>query len=85
MIILSLDKAKDVKKWEEAIEEEINAPYKNKTCDKSCVKAYKYRSNYLPMSYKVKHKSDESMDYYKVRLIRGEFSLKYGEDYKKTF
>lgn len=80
----SYEDAKGIGVWENAMKEEIRALEKNKTWD------------FVPLSdgvspisckwvYKVKRRSDRSIERHKARLVARGFSQKYGVDFDETY
>lgn len=80
----SYNEAKGISEWEEAMQEEISAL--NKNCTWELVPKPK---NVAPVTckrvYKLKKKTDGTIDRYKARLVARGFSQQYGLDYEETF
>ncbi|GKV36582.1 hypothetical protein SLEP1_g44695 [Rubroshorea leprosula] len=83
-IPLCFEKATGVKVWEDAMDEEMNALFKNETWD-LVPKPKDVQLVSCKWVYKIKRKVDGSIDRYKARLVAHGFSQKYGEDYEETF
>ncbi|MCO5564358.1 hypothetical protein L7F22_018018 [Adiantum nelumboides] len=75
--------AKNVK-WQEAMDEEMDALYGNETWD-----LVPFPKGKRPIGcrwvYRVKHDSDESVSRYKARLVAKGYAQTYGIDYEETF
>lgn len=80
----SYDEARGVKEWEAAMKEEMDALQTNQTWD-----LVSKPPDVQPVSckwvFRIKRKTDGSIDRYKARLVARGFSQKYGEDYEETF
>ena len=81
---VTFQEACEVKEWQENMDEEMSALVKNGTWE--LVK--------LPLSknvigckwvYKIKYKSDGSVERYKARLLEKGYAQNYGLDYEETF
>ena len=81
---LNLDDALANKNWKEAMDSEYNALMKNKTWH---LVPPKYGDNVIDCKwvYKIKRKSDGSIDRYKARLAAKGFKQRFGIDYEDTF
>ena len=74
----------EVKEWQEAMHEEMNALVKNETWD--LVKLPLTKNVFgCKWVYKMKYNSDGSMEWYKARLVAKGYAQKYGLDYEETF
>lgn len=80
----SYEDAKGSPNWEAAMKEEMSALHKNETWD-LVPKPKGVKPISCKWVYKVKRKSDGSVDRYKARLVARGFSQKYGLDYEETF
>ena len=80
----SLNEALGEPRWKEAMDEEYDALMRNKTW--RLVPPVKGR-NVIDCKwvYKVKRKSDGTVDRYKARLVAKGFKQRYGIDYRDTF
>ncbi|KAK9120307.1 hypothetical protein Syun_017924 [Stephania yunnanensis] len=80
----SYDEAKDYSAWEAAMQEEIEALHKNQTWE-----LVPKPENCKPITckwvYRLKKKSDGTVDKCKARLVARGFSQSYGLDYEETF
>ena len=72
------------KEWKEAMDNEYNALMKNKTWH---LVPPKHGNNIIDCKwvYKIKRKSDGSIDRYKARLVAKGFKQRFGIDYEDTF
>ncbi|MCO5571170.1 hypothetical protein L7F22_024904 [Adiantum nelumboides] len=75
--------AKNVK-WQEAMNEEMDALYGNETWEFVPLSKGKKPIGYKWV-YKVKHKSDGSVSRYKAKLVAIGYAQTYGIDYEETF
>ena len=80
----SYEDAKGNPDWEVAMKEEISALHKNETWD-LVPKPEGVKPVSCKWVYKVKRKSNGSVDRYKARLVARGFSQSYGLDYEETF
>jgi hypothetical protein len=80
----STDEALEDKNWKGAMKVEYDALIKNKTWH---LVPPKKGSNIIECKwvYKIKRKSDESLDRYKARFVAKGFKQRYGLDYEDTF
>ena len=71
-------------KWRQVMDTEMNALLKNKTWS---LVSYHPTMNLVGCKwvFKLKHKSDSSVDRYKARLVAKDFHQKLGLNYSKTF
>lgn len=79
-----LQEALESKRWKEAMDSEYQALLKNRTCH---LVPRKPGSNVIDSKwvYKIKRKSDGTVDRYKARLVVKGFKQRYGIDYEDTF
>ena len=80
----NVDEAMKDDKWQSAMDEEYSALMRNETWH---LVPMKKGSNVIDCKwvYKVKKKSDGTIDRYKARLVAKGFKQRYGIDYKDTF
>ncbi|MCO5588882.1 hypothetical protein L7F22_042843 [Adiantum nelumboides] len=71
-------------KWQEAINEEMDALYGNETCELTPLPKGKKPIGCRRV-YKTKHNSDGSVSRYKARLVAKGYAQMYGIDYEETF
>ncbi|KAJ0601440.1 putative RNA-directed DNA polymerase [Helianthus annuus] len=80
----SYDQAKNQEEWIEAMEEEIEAMTRNETWV-LVPKPEGVKPVTCKWVYKIKRKSDGTVDRFKARLVARGFSQQYGIDYEDTF
>ena len=80
-----LTEAVENENWRKAMDEEYNALMKNKTWH--LVPSHHGNKNVIDCKwiYKIKKKSDGSIERYKARLVAKGFKQRYGIDYEDTF
>ncbi|MCO5572574.1 hypothetical protein L7F22_026330 [Adiantum nelumboides] len=71
-------------KWQEAMNEEMDALYGNETRELAPLSKGK-KPNGCRWVYKIKHNSDGSVSRYKARLVAKGYAQMYGIDYEETF
>ena len=80
----TFEEAKNHPQWVHAMKDELEALAKNGTWEITSLPIGK-KAVGCKWIYKIKHKSDGSLDKYKARLIAKGFTQAYGIDYKETF
>ena len=81
---VTFQEACEVKEWQEAMDEEMNALVKNETWDLVKLPSTK---NVIGCKwvYKMKYNSDGLVERYKARLVAKGYAQKYGLDYEEVF
>ncbi|MCO5606288.1 hypothetical protein L7F22_060475 [Adiantum nelumboides] len=78
------EEAAENDKWQEAMNEEMDALYGNETWDLAPLPKGKKLIGCRRV-YKIKHNSDGSVSRYKARLVAKGYAQTYGIDYEETF